>query len=81
MDKLTPEALQAKVAKELEKSRKMAERELTKMKTVVTSKMKEVEKFVEKNPEKAALISAGIGAAFGAAMALFIKKDSKKKKR
>ena len=81
MDKLTPEALQAKVTKELEKSRKMAERELTKIKTTVTSKMKEVEKFVEKNPEKAALISAGIGAAFGAAMALFMKKDGKKKKR
>ncbi|TXH02868.1 MAG: hypothetical protein E6R05_03665 [Candidatus Moraniibacteriota bacterium] len=77
MAKMTKEELQDKVVKELAKSRKMAERELAKIKTTVTSKMKEVEKFVEKNPEKAALISAGIGAALGAAMALFMNKKKR----
>lgn len=77
--KTTKEELEAKVLSELEKSKKMAERELNKMKTAVTGKMKEVEKFVEKNPEKAALISAGIGAALGAALALFMKSSKKKR--
>lgn len=77
---MTPEMLQAKVAKEIAKSRKVAERELTKIKTTMTGKLREVEKFVEKNPEKAALISAGIGAALGAAMALFMNKGTKKKR-
>lgn len=73
--------LQARVMKELEKSRKVAERELAKIKTTLSSRMKEVERFVEKNPEKAALVSAGIGAALGAAMALFMHQGAKKKKR
>ncbi len=77
--KATKEELEAKMVKELEKSKKMAERELAKMKNAVTGKMKEVEKFVEKNPEKAALISAGIGAALGAALALFMKGGKKKR--
>lgn len=66
--------------KELGKSRKLAERELAKIKTTVTGKLKEVERFIDKNPEKAALISAGIGAALGAAMALFMHKGGKKKR-
>ncbi len=80
MAKQTEADLQAKVMKELAKSRKLAERELSKIKTTVSSKMKEVERFVDKNPEKAALISAGIGAALGAAMALFMHKGAKKKR-
>lgn len=72
--------LQAQVMKELAKSRKTAERELAKIKTTVSGKMKEVEKFVDEHPEKAALISAGIGAALGAAMALFMRKGAKKKR-
>lgn len=77
MSKLTKEVLEEKVAKEIERSKKMAEREMAKVKTLVTGKMKEVEKFVEKNPEKAALISAGVGAALGAALALFMKKKKR----
>lgn len=80
MTKQTAADLQAQVMKELAKSRKLAERELAKIKTTVSSKMKEVERFVDKNPEKAALISAGIGAALGAAMALFMHKGAKKKR-
>ena len=77
--KTTKEELEERVVKEIEKSKKMAERELNKMKSTVTGKMKEVEKFVEKNPEKAALISAGIGAALCAALALFMKSSKKKR--
>lgn len=79
MTQMTPEILQAKVSKEIEKSRKVAERELAKIKTTVTGKLKEVEKFIEKNPEKAALIGAGIGAALGAATAFFMKGGKKKR--
>lgn len=71
--------LEAKVVQELEKSKKVAERELAKIKSHVTGKLKEVEKFVEKNPEKAALISAGIGAALGGALAFFLKGGKKKR--
>ena len=77
--KMTKEELDAKVMKELAATKKAAERELTKIKSQVSGKLKEVERFVEKNPEKAALISAGIGAALGAAMALFMKSGKKKR--
>lgn len=80
MSKSYPAEFQDKVAQELVKSRKVAERELLKMRTHVAGKLKEVERFIEKNPEKAALISAGVGAALGAALALVMKTGSKKKR-
>lgn len=78
--KMTKEEIEAKVASELAKTKKMAERELAKIKSHVTGKMKEVEKFIEKNPEKAALIGVGIGAALGAALALFAHNGKGKRK-
>lgn len=77
MNKSSTEVLQAKVTKELMKSKKMAERELAHIKSTMSSKLKEVEKFIEKHPEKAALIGAGIGAALGATMALFMTKKKR----
>lgn len=77
---MTKEELEETVVRELAKTKKAAERELVKIKSHVTGKMKEVEKFIEKNPEKAALISAGIGAALGAALAMFVHQGKGKKR-
>lgn len=78
----TVEEVKDKVMGEIEKSRKMAEKEIAKVKKHLDTTMKTVDGFVKKNPEKAAAISAGIGAALGAAIALLVSSgDSKKKKK
>lgn len=70
----------AKVEKELEKSRKLVEREAAKMKKAVEGSVKKADAYMKKNPEKSAAIAAGVAAALGAAAALVISRAHGKKK-
>lgn len=70
--------VKAKVEQELEKSRKMAEKELAKMKKTMNTSVKKVEDYVKKNPAHATAIAAGVGVALGAAVALLLRGGKKK---
>lgn len=70
--------VKAKVAHELEKSRKAAEKEIAKMKKSMNASVKKAEDYVKKNPAQAAAIAAGVGAAVGAAVALLLRGGKKK---
>lgn len=69
------------VGKELEKSRRIAEKEVVKVKKSIETVAKRTEDFIKKNPEKAAAIAAGVGAALGAALAFLSSGDKKKGKK
>jgi ElaB/YqjD/DUF883 family membrane-anchored ribosome-binding protein len=75
---VTIEEVKEKVAAELEKSRKIAEKELAKVKKHLDGTLKTVDTYVKKNPEKAAAVAAGIGAALGAAISLLVSSNKKK---
>ncbi len=78
----TVEDVKNKVTEGIEKSRKVAEKEIAKVKKHLDTTLKTADNYIKKNPEKAAAISAGIGAALGAAIALLVSGgDSKKKKK
>lgn len=64
-------------AKELEKGKAAAEKEIAKLKKTVDESLHKAEVYAKKNPAKAAAISAGIGAALGAALALLIRGKKK----
>ncbi|MEI6649881.1 MAG: hypothetical protein WCL23_00410 [Candidatus Moraniibacteriota bacterium] len=69
-----------KVEKELEKSRKLVEREAAKIKKAVDSSVKQADAYIRKNPEKAVAIASGIAAALGAAAALIATHGKRTKK-
>ena len=57
----------------IEKAKKLAEKEIEKVKKELGGAAKKVEDYMKKNPEKSAMISAGIGAAIGATLAALLK--------
>lgn len=67
-----------KIQQNVEKAKKMAEKEIAKVRKELGSAGKKIEDYVKKNPEKATLISAGIGAAIGAALAVMLRGKKKK---
>jgi|GEM_PF-4344675 len=73
-----------KVSQEIERSRKVAERELAKAKKKMEGAFGKAEKYIKSNPEKAAMMAMGIGAALGSALTLLakgkVKKPTQKKK-
>ena len=73
--------MKAKVGSEIDKNKKLVEKEAMKMKKSVESVAKTAEDFMKKNPEKAAAIAAGIGAALGAAATLLFSSGKKKGKK
>lgn len=77
--KANVDTMTAKVAKEIEKNKKLVEKEALKMKKSIESVTKQAEDFMKKNPEKSAAIAAGVGAALGAATALLFSAGAKKK--
>lgn len=72
------EEMKGQVMNELEKSRQMAEKEMSKVKKHVDASIKQVNDYVRRNPKEATAIAAGIGAALGAALALLVTKKKKK---
>jgi ElaB/YqjD/DUF883 family membrane-anchored ribosome-binding protein len=75
------EALKKTVVTQIDKSKAMAEKEMTKVKKQLESTYATVESYAKKNPEKAAMVAAGIGAALGAAVALLISGGKKGRKK
>lgn len=69
--------MKAKLVAELEKSRKMAEKEIAKAKKKIEGALTKAENYVKKNPEKAAMIAVGIGAAIGSALTAYAVKHTK----
>lgn len=77
MKKGTFAEVKAQVASGLDKGRKKAEQEMTKMQKQVGTSLKKASQYMKQNPEKAALVAAGVGAALGAALALLVGKKKK----
>ncbi len=76
--------VKAKIVAELDKSRKVAEKEIAKAKKKIEGALKKAENYVKNNPEKATMIAAGIGAALGSALTAYAthkKKPAAKKKQ
>lgn len=74
------DALKKTVTTQIDKSKVLAEKEMTKVKKQLERTYATVESYAKKNPEKAAMVAAGIGAALGAAIALLISGGKKGKK-
>lgn len=66
--------LKDKAAGTLEEGKKVAEKEIAKLKKTMDESLRKAETYAKKNPAKAAAISAGVGAALGAALALLIRR-------
>ncbi len=61
----------------VDKAKKLAEKEMEKVRKELSGAVKKVEDYMKKNPEKAMLVSAGIGAAIGATLAALLKGKKK----
>ncbi|NTW14146.1 MAG: hypothetical protein HGA31_03895 [Candidatus Moranbacteria bacterium] len=70
-----------KFEKELDRSKKLVEREAVRIKKAVDSSVKQADAYIRKNPEKAVAIASGIAAALGAATALIATHGKKKAKK
>lgn len=74
----------AKMEKNLEKVKEVAEEEVKKVKKELLESIRKTQSFMRKNPEKIAMISAGIGATVGAfltKLAVSKKKTAQKTKK
>lgn len=75
--KMNAETLKKSIGVEVEKSRKMAEKEIAKVKKQLESTLHTAENYIKGHPEKAAMVAAGIGAALGSALTLFATRKKK----
>lgn len=69
----------AKAKEETVKAKKVAEKEMKKIKGELVALEKKTSAYITKNPHKAMAVSAGIGAALGAVAAFFAAHGRRKK--
>ncbi|MFZ1626914.1 MAG: hypothetical protein WAT81_03885 [Candidatus Moraniibacteriota bacterium] len=65
------------IAKELNRAKRIAVREIIKVETELVDTLDTVERYVKRHPLQAAAVTLSLGAAIGAAGALYLKRKSR----